>query len=136
VHSLKSSHTTLPLQNPSTEQAPQQRCPPYVDSPKSSPHTTPLLQTPPTKQALHHHSPPHVNYAKSPTHTTPPLQTPPNALKKQDAIVDEPNKDPKIVVERFYGGLKKYKTNKSLEDLALECITVEEFWQHGDKDYR
>jgi hypothetical protein len=23
-----------------------------------------------------------------------------------------------------------------LEDLALEGMTVEEFWQHGDKDYR
>jgi hypothetical protein len=50
--------------------------------------------------------------------------------------VDEPSKDPKTVVDKFYDGLKNYKTNKSLEDLALEGMTVEEFWQHGDKDCR
>jgi hypothetical protein len=50
--------------------------------------------------------------------------------------VDEPSKDPKTVVERFYDVLKKYKIKKPLEDLALEGMIVEEFWQHGDKDYR
>jgi hypothetical protein len=57
-------------------------------------------------------------------------------LKKQDAITDDPSKDPKTVVEKFYNGLKNYKTNKPLEDLALEGMTVEEFWQYADKDYR
>jgi hypothetical protein len=80
-------------------------------------------------------SPPHVHFLKSP-HTTPPLQNPPNAPKKLDAIVDEPSKDPKNAVERFYDVLKKYKIKKSLEDLDLEGMTVEEFWQHGDKDYK
>jgi hypothetical protein len=39
-------------------------------------------------------------------------------------------------VEKFYDGLKNYKTKKPLEDLTLEGMTVEEFWQYGDKDYR
>jgi hypothetical protein len=39
-------------------------------------------------------------------------------------------------VEKFYDSLKNYKTKKPLEDLAVEGMTVEEFWQHGDKDYR
>jgi hypothetical protein len=42
--------------------------------------------------------------------------------------MDEPNKDPKIVLEKFYGSLNNYKTKKSLEDLALVGMTVEEFW--------
>jgi hypothetical protein len=50
--------------------------------------------------------------------------------------VDEPSKDPKIVLEKFCDSLKNYKTKKPLEDLALEGMIVEEFWQHGDKDYR
>jgi hypothetical protein len=49
--------------------------------------------------------------------------------------VNEISKDPKIVVDKFYDGLKNYKTKKPLEDLALEGMTVEEFWQHGNKDY-
>jgi hypothetical protein len=54
-------------------------------------------------------------------------------LKKQDGIVDKPSKDPKTIVGNFYDGLKNYKTKKSLKDLALEGMTVEEFWQHGNK---
>jgi hypothetical protein len=50
--------------------------------------------------------------------------------------VDETSKDPKSVVDKFYDFLKNYKTKKPLEDLALEAMTVEEFWQHGDKDYK
>jgi hypothetical protein len=42
----KNLPSTQPLQNPPTEQAPQQRSPPYVHSLKS-PHTTPPLQNPP-----------------------------------------------------------------------------------------
>jgi hypothetical protein len=103
--------------------------------------TTPPPENPPSTQPLEHHSPqyrspPYVHSPKSPPHTTPPPQNPPNAPKKQDAIVDEPNKDPNTVVEKFYDCLKNYKTKKPLEDLAIEGMTVEEFWQHGDKDYR
>jgi hypothetical protein len=50
--------------------------------------------------------------------------------------VDEPSKDLKIVVEKFYDGLKNYKIKKLLEDLAIEGMTVKEFLEHGDKDYR
>jgi hypothetical protein len=50
--------------------------------------------------------------------------------------VDEPSKYPKTIVGKFYDGLKNYKTKKKLEGLALEGMTVEEFWQHGNKDYR
>jgi hypothetical protein len=57
-------------------------------------------------------------------------------LKKQNDIADEPSKDLKAIVEKFYDGLKNYKTKKPLEDLTVEDMTVEEFWQHGDKDYR
>jgi hypothetical protein len=123
-HSSKSPPHTTPHQNPSTKRAPQYRSPPHVHSLKS-PHTTPHLQNPPTKQALQHHSPPHVHSSKSPPHTTPHLQKPPNALKKQDAIVDEPSKYPKTILDKFYDGLKNYKTKKPLEDLALVGMTVE-----------
>jgi hypothetical protein len=50
--------------------------------------------------------------------------------------VNEPNKDPKTIVDKFYDGLKNYKTKKPLEDLVVEGMTIEEFWQYGDKDYR
>jgi hypothetical protein len=56
-------------------------------------------------------------------------------LKKQDATVDETNKDPKTVFDKFYDGLKNSKTKKLLEDLALVGMSVKEFWQHGDKVY-
>jgi hypothetical protein len=48
----------------------------------------------------------------------------------------EPSKDPKNVLEIFYGGLNNYKTKKPLEDLALVGMTAKEFWQHADKDIR
>jgi hypothetical protein len=48
--------------------------------------------------------------------------------------VDEISKDPKTVLDKFYDGLKNYKTNKLLEDLALVGMSVEEFWQYGNKD--
>jgi hypothetical protein len=95
----------------------------------------PPLQNSPTEQTPQQCSPPHFHSPKSP-YTTPHLQNAPNTPKKQDAIVDEPSKDPRTVVEKFYDGLKNYKTKKLLKDLALEGMTVEEFWQHGDKDYR
>jgi hypothetical protein len=64
---------------------------------------------------------------KSPPHTTPPLQNPPNALKKQDAFVDETSKDPKDLLDKFCDGLKNYKTKRPLEILAPVGMTVEEF---------
>jgi hypothetical protein len=50
--------------------------------------------------------------------------------------VDEPNKDPKTVAEKFYDGLKNYKTKKPLDDLDVESMIIKEFWEHGNKDYR
>jgi hypothetical protein len=55
-------------------------------------------------------------------------------LKKKDATLDETSKDPKIVLDTFYDGLKKYKTKTPFEDLALLGMSVKEFWQYGDKD--
>jgi hypothetical protein len=94
----------------------------------------PPLQNPSTEQALQQRSPPHVHYLKSPPHTTPPLQIPPNAAKKKDATVNETSKYPKTVFDKFYDGFKNYKTKKPLEDLALVGMSVKEFWQHSDKD--
>jgi hypothetical protein len=48
--------------------------------------------------------------------------------------VDELSKYPKTVVEKFYDALKNYKTNKPLEDLALEGMTVEEFGNMATKN--
>jgi hypothetical protein len=104
----------------------------FIHPSQTPPQTTPPPENPPSTQPLEHHSPqhsspPHVHSPKSPLHTTPPLQNPPNAPKKKDAIVDEPSKDPKAIVEKFYDGLKNSKTKKPLEDLTLEGMTVEEF---------
>jgi hypothetical protein len=48
--------------------------------------------------------------------------------------MDKTNKDPKIVLDKFYDGLKNYKTEKLLDDLALVGMSVNFFWQHHDKD--
>jgi hypothetical protein len=48
--------------------------------------------------------------------------------------VHKTSKDPKTILDKFYDGLNIYKTKKPLEDLALVGMTVEEFWQCGDKD--
>jgi hypothetical protein len=70
-----------------------------------------------------------------PPYTAPPPQNHLLAPKKQDAIVDGPNTDPKDVVEKFFGGLKNYKHKKQLEDLVVPGMTVKEFLQHGNKGY-
>jgi hypothetical protein len=75
------SHHTTPLQDPPTEQVPQQCFSSHIHSLKS-PHTTPPLQNSPTEQAPQQCSPPHVNSLKSP-HTTPPLQNPPTKQAPQ-----------------------------------------------------
>jgi hypothetical protein len=50
--------------------------------------------------------------------------------------VDETNRDPKAVLDKFCDGIKNYKTKKLVEDLALVGMTIEEFWQHDGKDVR
>jgi hypothetical protein len=44
--------------------------------------------------------------------------------------VDGPNKA-ETIVGKLYDGRKNYKTKEPLADLALEGMTVEEFWQQG-----
>jgi hypothetical protein len=39
--------------------------------------------------------------------------------------MDKTSKDPKTVLDKFYDGLKNYKTKKLLEDLALVDMSVE-----------
>jgi hypothetical protein len=70
----------------------------------------------------------------SPPYTTPPPQNPSKASKKQDAIMDGPNTNPKTTMENFFAGLKNYKQKKPLADLAVLGMTII-FWQHGDKNY-
>jgi hypothetical protein len=48
--------------------------------------------------------------------------------------VDETNRDPMAILDKIYDGLKNSKTKKLMEDLALVGMTVEEFWQHDNKD--
>jgi hypothetical protein len=48
--------------------------------------------------------------------------------------VDEHSTNCKNAVEKFYGSLNTYKTEKLLEDLVVLGMTVKEFWQYGDKD--
>jgi hypothetical protein len=71
----------------------------------------------------------------SPPYNTPPPHNPPNALKKKDAIMDEPSTDPKTALQKFFGSLKNYKDKEPLEDLVVPDMAVKEFWQHGDKYY-
>jgi hypothetical protein len=71
----------------------------------------------------------------SPPYTTPPPQNAPKGPKGSDAIVDEPNTDPKATVKKFFGGPKNYKHKKPLENLVVSGMTIKEFWQHGNKDY-
>jgi hypothetical protein len=42
--------------------------------------------------------------------------------------VDEPSKDSKTIVEKFFDCLRNYKTKKPFKDLVVEGMTVEEFW--------
>jgi hypothetical protein len=48
--------------------------------------------------------------------------------------MDKTSKDPKTVFDKFYDSIKNYETKKPLEDLVLVGMSVEEFWQYGDKD--
>jgi hypothetical protein len=54
---------------------------------------------------------------------------------KKEAVVDEPSKDIATVVSKFFSSHKKYKHKEPLNDLGFPGMTVEEFWEDGDKDY-
>jgi hypothetical protein len=55
---------------------------------------------------------------------------------KQDVDVHEPSKDNTEAVGKFLGGLQKFKHKELLVDLSTPGMTVQEFWQHDDKDYK
>jgi hypothetical protein len=53
---------------------------------------------------------------------------------KQDVEVDEPSKDNTKAVGKFFGGLQKFKHMEPLVDLNTPGMTVQEFWQHDNRD--
>jgi hypothetical protein len=53
----------------------------------------------------------------------------------KDVVVDETNKDSATALKTFFGCLQKYQHNEPLKDLGFLGMTVEEFWEGGDKDY-
>jgi hypothetical protein len=54
---------------------------------------------------------------------------------RKEVVVDEPNKDFATVVKKFFCCYKKYQHKETLKDLRVPGMTVEEFWEDGDKDY-
>jgi hypothetical protein len=50
-------------------------------------------------------------------------------------VVDEPSKDNVTTVLKFFSCHKKYLQQEPLKDLGILGMTVEEFWEDGDKDY-
>jgi hypothetical protein len=53
----------------------------------------------------------------------------------KDIVVDEPSKDSVTAVKKFFSCYKKYQHKEPLKDLGVPCMTVEESWEDGDKDY-
>jgi hypothetical protein len=54
---------------------------------------------------------------------------------RKEVVVDEPSKDNAIAVLKFFSCHKKYQHQEPLKDLGIPGMTVEEFWEDGDKDY-
>jgi hypothetical protein len=50
-------------------------------------------------------------------------------------VVDEPSKDNATVVSKFFSCHKKYQHQEPLKDLGIPSMTIEEFWEDGEKDY-
>jgi hypothetical protein len=59
------------------------------------------------------------------------------ALKqfRKEVVVDEPSKDTVTAVSNFFNCHKKYQPKEPLKDLGILGMTIEEFWEDGDKDY-
>jgi hypothetical protein len=53
----------------------------------------------------------------------------------KEVMVDEPSKDTMTVVSKKFSCDKKYQHKEPLKDLGIPGMTVEEFWEDGDKDY-
>jgi hypothetical protein len=54
---------------------------------------------------------------------------------RKEVMVDEPSKDNATAVLKFFSRHKKYQHQESLKDLGIPNMTVEEFWEDGDKDH-
>jgi hypothetical protein len=54
---------------------------------------------------------------------------------RNEVVVDEPSKDNATAVLKFCSCHKKYQHQEPLKDLDIPGMTVEEFWEDGDKDY-
>jgi hypothetical protein len=52
-----------------------------------------------------------------------------------DVVVDEPSKDSATIVKKFFSCYKKYQNKEPLKDLGVLGMTVEKFWEDGDRDY-
>jgi hypothetical protein len=50
-------------------------------------------------------------------------------------MVDEPNNDMATAVSKFFSCHKKYQHQEPLKELGIPRMTVEEFWEDGDKDH-
>jgi hypothetical protein len=49
-------------------------------------------------------------------------------------VMDEPSKDNANVVLKFLSCHKKYQHQEPLKDLYIPSMTIEVFWEDGDKD--
>jgi hypothetical protein len=54
---------------------------------------------------------------------------------RNEVVVDELSKDNATAVLKFFSCHKKYQHQELLKDLGIPGMTVEEFWEDGDKDY-
>jgi hypothetical protein len=50
-------------------------------------------------------------------------------------VVDEPSKDMATTVSTIFSCHKKYQPHEPLKDLGIPGMTVEEFWEDGDKNH-
>jgi hypothetical protein len=54
---------------------------------------------------------------------------------RKEVMVDEPSKDNATVVLNFFSCHKKYQHQEPLKDLGIPGMTIEVFWEDGDKDH-
>jgi hypothetical protein len=50
-------------------------------------------------------------------------------------VVDEPSEDNATIMLKIFSCHKKYQHQETLKDLCIPGMTIEEFWEDGDKDY-
>jgi hypothetical protein len=54
---------------------------------------------------------------------------------RKDVVVDEPNKNSRTAVKKYFSCYQKYQHKEPLKDLGVLGMTVEEFWKGSDKNY-